>query len=91
MEKKSVAKPPIKTFRSGNIQGAIWLNEREKDGQIFEFKTVSLRKSWFDKERNTWMNESVNLRRQDITKAVIILTKLQEELYLNEEEVEDNE
>lgn len=91
MEKKSAARPPIKTFRSGNIQGAIWLNEREKEGQIFSFKTASLRKSWFDKEKNMWMNESINLRRQDLTKALVILTKLQEELFLNDEEDEENE
>ena len=95
MEKKKVMtqvanRPPIKTFRAGNIQGALWLNEREKEGQIFDFKTVSLRRSWYDNEKKTWMNESINLRKQDVTKALVVLSKLQEELLLNVED-EENE
>ena len=90
MEKKSAARPPVKTYRSGSIQGAVWMNEREKEGQIFGFKTASLKRSWFDKEKNTWMNESMNLRKQDVTKALLILGKLQEDLLLNVED-EENE
>lgn len=90
MEKKQAAKPPLKTYRSGSIQGAVWLNEREKEGQVFGFKTATLRRSWFDKERNIWMNESINLRKQDVTKALLVLSKLQEDLLLSEED-EENE
>ncbi len=84
MEKKQAARPPVKSFRAGNIQGAVWANEREKDGQIFEFKTASLRRSWFDSEKKIWMNESLNLRKQDVSKALVILSKLQEDLLLSE-------
>lgn len=89
MEKKSAARPPVKSYRAGNIQGALWANEREKDGQVFGFKTASLRRSWFDSEKKIWMNESINLRKQDVAKALVVLTKLQDDLLLSEEDGED--
>ena len=36
---------PIKKFRSGNIEAAIWSNEKEFNGGMVEFKTISLKKS----------------------------------------------
>ena len=76
---------PIKKWRSGAIQGVIWSNKREfeRDGvkQELEFKTFSLERSWKDKD--TWRNERLNLRRQDIPKLQAILDKIQENLYLS--------
>lgn len=73
---------PIQTYRSGNISGAIWLNVKEHNGTTTEFKTASIRRSWHDPEKDIWRDESMNLRRQDIPKVMIILQKIQEELYL---------
>ncbi|MBU4501765.1 MAG: hypothetical protein KKA79_04180 [Nanoarchaeota archaeon] len=75
---------PIKKWRSGNISGAIWFNEREFNGEKKGFKTATLRRSW-KKEGDVWRDETINLRRQDIPKLITILNKIQEELYLTEE------
>src|SRR3989344_3333120 len=84
---------PIKKFKSGSIEAAVWLNEREVDGNIVGFKTVSLRRSWRDREKDIWRDETVNLRKGDISKALLVLQKAQEEVLLNQEdkEGEDNE
>ncbi len=80
---------PIKTYRSGNISGAIWLNEREVNGTVVGFKTVSMRRSWKDKEKDIWRDEVINLRRQDLPKLRVILANVENDLFLAEEEEED--
>jgi len=74
---------PIKKFRAGNIEAAIWFNEREVDGNIVGFKTVSLRRFWRDKKQELWRDEVVNLRKGDIAKALLVLSKSNEELLLS--------
>jgi hypothetical protein len=83
---------PIKKWRSGNISGAIWINEREVNGTKVSFKTASLRRSW-KKEGDVWREEVLNFRRQDIPKISVILSEIQKELFLAEdvEEVEGDE
>ena len=82
---------PIKKFRSGNIEGAIWLNEKESDGIKTEFKTASITRNWKRKEEDTWRNDVLNLRRMDIPKVMVILQKLQEELYLSTDAKDEGE
>ena len=72
---------PIKQYKSGSISSSIWANEREVNGNKVEFKTVSLRKSWKD-DKNVWRDATINLRRNDIAKAMIVLQKAQEDLLL---------
>ena len=79
-----VSNLPIKKYRSGAIEGVIWANKRkQEDGTEFEFKTVTLRRSWRDKEQEIWREEKLNLRRQDLPKLQLIVQKLQEDLFLN--------
>ena len=81
---------PLKTWRSGNISGALWFNEREiKDGVKVGFKTVTLRRSWKDK-KEVWRDETLNIRRQDLPKILTIINQMMSELYLVEKE-EENE
>jgi hypothetical protein len=80
---------PIKKYKSGNISGALWFNEREVNGNIVGFKTLSITRSWKDKD--TWRNEALNIRKQDIAKVILILNKLQEDLFLEGREGYDNE
>lgn len=83
---------PIKTYRSGNIQGALWLNEKEKNGQLIGYKSISMRRSWKDNEKNIWRDETINLRKQDLAKMILILQKLQEDVLLaTEDEGEEDE
>jgi len=80
---------PVKKYRSGNIEAAIWLNEKDMgDGSIVGFKTISLSRSWKKKDEDIWRSDVVHLRRNDIQKAVMVLQKAQEDLLLNEEAAE---
>ena len=80
---------PIKKYKSGNISGALWFNEREVNGNIVGFKTLSITRSWKDKD--VWRNEALNIRKQDIAKVLVILNKMQEDLFLEGREGYDNE
>ena len=81
---------PIKKYKSGQIEAAIWENEREVNGNIVSFRTVSLRKSWMDKE-NIWRDATIQLRRNDLQKVILVLQKVQEELLLQHEEEGEDE
>ena len=83
---------PIKKFRSGNIEAAIWSNKRDIDGNSVEFKTVSLSRSYKKKDENLWRSDQISsLRRNDIQKVILVLQKAQEELLLTEGGKEDEE
>ena len=78
---------PIKKYKSGSIEASIWNNERETDNGKVEFKTVSLRKSW--KDGDQWRDQTINLRKNDIVKMMLVLQKAQEELFLTDHEEEE--
>ena len=86
-----MANRPIKQYRAGNLQGAIWFNEREVKDAIVGFKTVSIRRSWKDKDKDIWREETLNLRKQDLQKLAVILNKLQEDLLLSNDEQGDED
>ena len=83
---------PIKKFRAGQLEAAIWLNEREikERGEIIGFKTVSLKKAWKDNE-GTWRDATIQLRKNDIPKVLVLMQKVMEELLLTQEEKDDDE
>ena len=74
---------PLRKWRSGNISGAVWLNEKDVNGTKVNFKTASLRRSW-KKEGDIWRDEVLNFRRQDLPKLLSIINEMQRELYLGE-------
>lgn len=82
---------PIKKFVSGNMQGAIWLNSKEIDGNKTEYKTISLTRSYKKKDEDVWRNEILNIRRGDLPKLMTILHKLREEVYLVDQSGDNNE
>ncbi len=81
--KKQIVNMPIKKWRAGNVEAAIWLNKRESEGIEVEFKTLSLSRSYKKRNEDTWRNEVINLRRGDIPKVLVVLQKAQEELLLS--------
>ncbi len=87
-----MAQRPIKKFKSGQLEVAIWLNERElKDkDQIVGFKTVSLKKAWKDNE-GLWRDAVINLRKNDISRVLLLMQKVQEELLLTQEAEDDED
>jgi len=86
-----MANRPIKQFKAGNISGAVWENEREKNGTIISFKTVSIKRSWYDKDKKIWRDETINLHKTDIPKILVVLNKVQEEILLNHDEKEGDD
>ena len=82
---------PIKKFRSGQLEAAIWFNERKlKDDTVVGFKTVSLRKSWKDDE-DTWRDATIQLRKHDIPKIIVLMNKVMEDLLLVHDEKEEDD
>lgn len=77
---------PVKNYRVGNFSGAVWKNEKDlgEDG-IVSFLTATLRRSWKDKNTSMWRDETINLRKADLAKAIVILNKMQEDLMLANE------
>ena len=81
---------PIAKFKCGTIEWAIWKNEKKKDGAVLEYKTVSLRKSW--RQNDQWHDATIQLRRNDLQKTILVLQKAQESLLLDGAlEGDDNE
>ena len=80
---------PIKKFKAGNIEAAIWSNEKEFNGGLTEFKTISLSRSYKKKDEDIWRSDVMHLRRNDLQKVILLLQKTQEELLLNQEQKEE--
>ena len=74
---------PIKKWKAGAIEAAIFENEKEVNGNVVGFKTVSLGRSYKKKGEDIWRNEVIYMRRADLQKAILVLQKAQEELLLN--------
>ncbi len=75
---------PIKKFRAGNIEVAVWSNKRKRyNGEEVEFKTLSLSRSYKKKEDDVWRNEIINLRKGDIAKVSVVLNEAQKYLLLS--------
>lgn len=79
---------PIKKWRTGSIEAAVWLNKRKKEtGEEIEFKTVSLRRAW--RQDGVWRDSIINLRRNDIPKVQLVLNEALKELLLTDDKEGD--
>jgi len=74
---------PIKKWRSSNFELALWSNEREVNGNIVEFKTMSLGRSFKKKNEEIWRNEVINIRRLDLPRLMALLNEASKELFLD--------
>jgi len=72
---------PEKKFRAGAVSATIWKNERQDNGKVFAFHTISLERGYKDKA-GEWKSTS-SLRTADLPKASLILGKAYEYLILN--------
>lgn len=64
---------PIKKISAGNIQASIWKNQTQINGAVKDFFSVSLERSYKDKQGN-WKNTS-SLNEADIPKAQLLLSE----------------
>mgnify|MGYP001459247958 CR=1 FL=1 len=73
---------PWRTVKSSNFEASIWENERDfGEGGIVAYKSVSIRKTWRD-NNNTFREQKINLRKQDVERMIVLLRKVQEHLLL---------
>lgn len=83
---------PIQKWRIGNIDLSVWENTKEFEGGEVSYKTFSVTKSYKKKNEDIWRSEVINnLRRQDIVKLQLLLNKVQDYLFFEQnKEVEEN-
>ena len=82
---------PVKKWKAGAIEAAIFENEKEVNGNLVGFKTVSFSRSYKKKGEEIWRNEVIHMRRTDLPKAILVLEKAQEDLLLNPDKAEEEE
>ena len=75
---------PEKRFTAGAVTATVWKNERSFEGKETEFLSVSLQRSYKDKEDN-WQHTN-NLRVNDLPKAVLVLQKAYEYILMKNNE-----
>jgi len=86
MKQETVVKQvnlPEKKFRAGAISATVWLNNgRNNNGQEIQYRTISIERSYTDKD-GKWQSSN-SMRINDLPKASIVLQKAFEHLVLNE-------
>jgi len=69
---------PEKKFRAGSISATVWLNKGQKSGEILEYRTISIERSYTDKE-GKWQSTN-SMRVNDLPKAALVLQRAYEHL-----------
>ena len=78
----SESKGPEKKFRAGAVCATIWKNDRQRaTGESFSYHTISLERSYKDKEGN-WKSAG-SMRLQDLPKAALVLQEAYRHLVLS--------
>ncbi len=76
---------PEKTFRASPVSATVWANETTtKDGEVKLFRTISLERSYKDKD-DKWKKTN-SLRVNDLPKAILVLNKAFEYVTFKEED-----
>jgi len=74
--------PEIK-FRAGAITATVWQNQGQKDGEPTQYSTISIERSYKDKN-DAWQSTN-SLRINDLPRAELVLKKAYEYLVLNQQ------
>jgi hypothetical protein len=64
---------PEKKFSTGAISAAVWRNNGVQDGQVTEYRSVTLQRSFKDKA-GKWQT-TTSLRVNDLPKAALVLSE----------------
>ncbi len=83
------ANAPEKKFAAGGISATIWANEKEVNGAPVSIRTVSLTRTYKDKD-GQW-KQSASMRINDIPKAQLVLDKAFEYLTLKDSSKDSTE
>ena len=73
---KIVGSPPVKKFKHGSVEAAIFENEIKKDGKTFTVLKAVFQRNYLDKN-DKWQSTS-SLDVNDVPKAVLVLSKAYE-------------
>jgi len=77
---------PEKKFRAGGVSATVWLNKGQKaNGEQTEYKTISVERSYTDKNGN-WQSTN-SMRINDLPKARLVLEKAYEYVVLNQQDL----
>jgi len=79
---KSEKNAPVLKIQAGAVQVAIWANKGQRDGIETNYNTVSIERS-FKNKNDEWQTTN-SLRVNDLPKAALALTKAYEHLILNQ-------
>ena len=72
---------PIKKFREGNIEAAIWEQVGKNPEENKRFFTISLKKSWKKKGTDEkWKSVTVSFHKDEISRVFSVLQQATEEL-----------
>jgi len=83
MDQNNRGNAPERKFSAGSVSAAVWVNERSlPNGDTRPFRTVSLERSYKDKD-GSW-KKSHSLNTDDVPKAQIVLQKAFEFIVLRE-------
>ena len=74
---------PHKKFIAGAVSATIWQNAGKKDGREYEYSSLSLERTYKDKD-GKWQNTG-SLRVTDLPKEVVVLSKAYEYLVLRDQ------
>ena len=80
---------PVKKFRAGGVTATIWRNDVQQDGQTVTRSSVTLQKSYRDKD-GKWRNGS-SFWVNDLSRVELVVRKAYEYLALTAEEESSGE
>ena len=73
---------PKQKFKAGGISATVWGNETIKGNEVVSYNTISIERTYKDKESGEWKNTN-SLRVSDLPKAALVLNKAYEYIVLN--------
>jgi|WetSurMetagenome_2_1015567.scaffolds.fasta_scaffold58973_4 hypothetical protein len=80
---------PIFKVRCGGISASVFSNKiKGKDGKDFEVQTISIQKSYLDKEEK-WQNMTIGIRKNDVAKLLVALNKVNDFVFLSTKDKEE--
>jgi len=80
---------PEKKFRAGAVSSTVWLNKgTTKEGKETEYRTISVERSYTDKEGN-WQSTN-SFRTSDLPRASLVLQKAYEFIVLKNNQAEQS-
>lgn len=74
---------PVFSIKTGGVSASVWKNIAKKDGKEYEFATISLVRSYKDKD-GEWQTSS-NFNLNDLPKVALVVNQVYQRLMLKEE------